>query len=393
MQWQQQQQQQQPPSQQPINSNQLSPLGSGNENITPSIPPRNQTEIRKKHNANDDVSYTIARRRPKRKRGGKKKVDKPEHDQRVKALAHGLIKDRELLRTIYGFCIGRPIEYLRFSLKRLIEKDEALAIVMNGNNRRNETLVRNALDSLDRIIPLKDGEHVPENEPPAEYEELLSNNGDDPSSNQGAPSDSNNRNLSMIDDQIDQLNRIDENLIRNHLARVDGVFAESDSVTPREDLIVENRFKSQQDVAALAKKKKCDAVKKVYRIVKKITGEVGGSGSGGPIYGELTIGNMQKVIDFLITNADFSESSRFIDIGCGLGKPNLHVAQDPGVEVSFGIEVEKIRSNLGNFNLHHILKAAKNDAKVGHNCILQHGDITQASSLDPFTHVYEFDVG
>jgi hypothetical protein len=38
-----------------------------------------------------------------------------------------------------------------------------------------------------------------------------------------------------------------------------------------------------------------------------------------------------------------TNQSRFIDVGSGLGKPNFHAVQDPGVRVSLGIELEDIR--------------------------------------------------
>jgi hypothetical protein len=41
-------------------------------------------------------------------------------------------------------------------------------------------------------------------------------------------------------------------------------------------------------------------VSKVYKIVRKLTGSIGGNGSVGPIYGELTMGSMQKMIDLMI---------------------------------------------------------------------------------------------
>ena len=50
---------------------------------------------------------------------------------------------------------------------------------------------------------------------------------------------------------------------------------------------------------------------------------------------------MQKMVNLMKINTEFSADSRFIDIGCGLGKPNLYVAQDPGVSFSYGIEVER----------------------------------------------------
>jgi len=39
--------------------------------------------------------------------------------------------------------------------------------------------------------------------------------------------------------------------------------------------------------------------KKVYSIVNTFTGAIGGNGSGGPIYGELTIKSMQKMVQMM----------------------------------------------------------------------------------------------
>ena len=69
--------------------------------------------------------------------------------------------------------------------------------------------------------------------------------------------------------------------------------------------------------------------------------------SGGPIYGELTKGDVQKIVDFLTVNCNLTDVSRFIDTGNGRGKPSMHVVQDPGVQFSFGIEIEKLHNNLG----------------------------------------------
>lgn len=111
---------------------------------------------------------------------------------------------------------------------------------------------------------------------------------------------------------------------------------------------------------------------------------------------------MQKLIDLMIELTGLSCESRFIDIGCGLGKPSLHVAQVVGVEFSFGIEVDRIRYFLGMNNLHQVLKKATQRTRNGTNsgdelrlraCYFALGDITEAASLDPFTHVYMFDVG
>lgn len=132
-----------------------------------------------------------------------------------------------------------------------------------------------------------------------------------------------------------------------------------------------------------------------------MTGSIGGNSHGGAIYGELTVGSMQKMTNLMIEYADLSTDSRFIDVGCGLGKPNLHVAQYPGVDFSYGIEMEHIRWMLGMSNLDHVLKAAVEDevhgnnteTKIGHHIYFAHGDITEAEYFDPFTHVYMFDIG
>ena len=147
-------------------------------------------------------------------------------------------------------------------------------------------------------------------------------------------------------------------------------------------------------------------VRRVYEIVNKHTGSIGGNGHGGAIYGELTVGSMQKMTNLMIEYTDLSKDSRFIDVGCGLGKPNMHVAQNPGVEFSYGIEMEHVRWMLGMANLDQVLKAAQkdiaygemekdgdDDSKIEHRCYFAHGDITEAKFFDPFTHVYMFDIG
>mmetsp|Transcript_48872 Transcript_48872/g.59123 ORF Transcript_48872/g.59123 Transcript_48872/m.59123 type:complete len:383 (+) Transcript_48872:100-1248(+) len=141
-------------------------------------------------------------------------------------------------------------------------------------------------------------------------------------------------------------------------------------------------------------------VRKVYKIIRNCTGSIGGNGCGGAIYGELTVGSMQKVIDIMKDKLEFTAGSRFIDVGCGLAKPNMHVVQDPGVEFSYGIELNKERWFLGLHNLNHVLKAARDQKdeggdgeRIGHRCMLAHGDIVEAKIFDPFTHVYMFDIG
>jgi len=92
-------------------------------------------------------------------------------------------------------------------------------------------------------------------------------------------------------------------------------------------------------------------VERAYAIVKKMTGALGGNGYNGAIYGELTMHSMQKITDMMISNCNFTHHSRFIDVGAGLGKPNFHVAQYPGVRLSIGVELEEIRWQVSYSNL------------------------------------------
>lgn len=140
--------------------------------------------------------------------------------------------------------------------------------------------------------------------------------------------------------------------------------------------------------------------KRVYALVKKLTGSLGGNGSCGPIYGELTQGSMQKMVNLMRQHTQFDHQSRFIDVGSGIGKPNLHVTQDPGVAFSCGIEMELDRYRLGLKCLQSVLHEAVNDStdespenKIRHQCMFLHGNIMEARTFDPFTHVYMFSIG
>jgi hypothetical protein len=141
-------------------------------------------------------------------------------------------------------------------------------------------------------------------------------------------------------------------------------------------------------------------VKSVYRIIRTLTGSIGGNASMGPIYGELTMGSMQKMINLMKEHTHLDEHSYFIDVGSGIGKPNIHVAQDSRVKASYGIEVEQSRWVLGMSCLKGILDLASSQSrvennmdKIGCHCLFENKDIRQAKSFDPFTHVYMFSIG
>ena len=124
----------------------------------------------------------------------------------------------------------------------------------------------------------------------------------------------------------------------------------------------------------------------IYRCVETAT-PMGGNASFGPIYGELTKKSFQNILAVLVTKCFLTIYDVFIDVGCGRGKPNLHMSKY--VLCSIGIEVVGLRTSLGNVSMERIMRHDPNLS----NCILQTGDITSAHSLDPFTVVYGYDVG
>ncbi|KAF0686817.1 Aste57867_21414 [Aphanomyces stellatus] len=129
----------------------------------------------------------------------------------------------------------------------------------------------------------------------------------------------------------------------------------------------------------------------VYQLIHKQTGALGGNGAGGAIYGEITKNSMGKIIDYMVEHCDFSDQSVFLDIGSGLGKPNFHAAVTPGVAISYGVELEDQRWELSLYNLRAVLTSTVR-SKV-RPVIFTQGDINDAETLDPFSHVYSFDVG
>jgi len=131
----------------------------------------------------------------------------------------------------------------------------------------------------------------------------------------------------------------------------------------------------------------------VYKVINKATGELGGNADGGAIYGEMTMTSFQKVIDALKANADLCETSKILDIGAGLGKPNFHLAVNPGVALSVGIEVMPVRWQLSLFNLKYCLEhcsSLKNFSR--HKVGFLQADITTIKSFNSFTHIYMYDV-
>ncbi|POM80142.1 Hypothetical protein PHPALM_2058, partial [Phytophthora palmivora] len=133
-------------------------------------------------------------------------------------------------------------------------------------------------------------------------------------------------------------------------------------------------------------------VSEVYKAIRKQTGSLGGNAAGGAIYGEITQASFQRVVDYMKEKCELSKTSRFLDVGSGLGKPNFHVSVDPGVQVSYGIELEELRWHLSLHNLRSVLSLDSQRNKPL-STVFTAGDITHAQTFEPFSHVYSFDVG
>jgi hypothetical protein len=95
----------------------------------------------------------------------------------------------------------------------------------------------------------------------------------------------------------------------------------------------------------------------VYKAIRNRSGDIGGNGSGGPMYGEITESSMDGIVNYLVRSCNLSKDSKFLDIGSGLGKPSLHVMASVDPSLSVGIESEKVRFDLSISNLcavHHL---------------------------------------
>ena len=246
----------------------------------------------------------------------------------------------------------------------------------------------------DNPSPVKKGRMVVEQEPATDEEAVILEARESIVTPSGA------RSLTLADDDEDK-----------KLSAQRALFPDDSSITKAHAVTPARPARAQERKETPAKRKLLfgrlvnevsvlDNVRQVYCIVRKLTGSIGGNGSSGPIYGELTMGSMQKVVNAMVEHTGFDQHCRFIDVGSGIGKPNLHVAQDPGCEFSYGIEVEHDRWLLGMSCLNGVLEAASKqdvegaaDDAIQHRCVFECGDISAAQSFDPFTHVYMFSCG
>ena len=76
-----------------------------------------------------------------------------------------------------------------------------------------------------------------------------------------------------------------------------------DLSTVTEDISVEN-FMIKSSV-----KESLSANNEVYKAISKRSGDIGGDGSGGPMYGEVTESSMDTIINYLVRSCDLCKDS------------------------------------------------------------------------------------
>ena len=146
------------------------------------------------------------------------------------------------------------------------------------------------------------------------------------------------KNRSKIGNKEPTLTPVAEKIQRVKLSSPTSNNSDSENQSPQK-LQIGSPIKSSIDVLP--------QVSQIYKIVHKSTGALGGNGATGAIYGELTTRALQRVYNIMVAKCGFNSSSRMIDVGAGLGKPNFHAAQDPAVRLSIGVELEDIRWQVG----------------------------------------------
>ena len=76
----------------------------------------------------------------------------------------------------------------------------------------------------------------------------------------------------------------------------------------------------------------------------------------------------------------------------GLGKPSLHVMASVDSNLSVGIESEKVRFDLSISNLCAVHRLSSIFGNISGRCFFLHLDCTSLTDVNPFTHVYSFDL-
>ncbi|PNW79759.1 hypothetical protein CHLRE_08g365550v5 [Chlamydomonas reinhardtii] len=131
----------------------------------------------------------------------------------------------------------------------------------------------------------------------------------------------------------------------------------------------------------------------LYGLMQSFENKLGGGEGVEGLYGSITQGGMQKILECLAHNTGLDHRSTFIDIGAGLGRPLLHAMVSHGVPCTWGVELDKVKCDkaaafcqhvLGNLVTKEVLPAGVAVPPV--HC----SPVEKFASLDPATHAYSF---
>ena len=131
------------------------------------------------------------------------------------------------------------------------------------------------------------------------------------------------------------------------------------------------------------------AARQLYRAIQHADGMLNGTDDG--LAGEMRVGSMHTIVQFLMDTCSMGPGSTFLDIGSGLGKPVLHVALHAQVQHALGIEVAHATWALA---MSTLLRARdRSHLPTTPTIHYAHTSVASLSTLNPCTHVYMFDIG
>ena len=137
-------------------------------------------------------------------------------------------------------------------------------------------------------------------------------------------------------------------------------------------------------------------VRKLYSLIN--TRKTGADSAFGgqnitPISGEITTSSMDRIIKQMQILMKLGRCSRVLDIGSGQGKSNLHFSAAVNPSLNVGVEVIPLRWYQAVLNLTKVCDASLVGKTFYPNCVFVLGNIREAGSFDPFTHIYMFSTG
>ncbi|KAG2445539.1 hypothetical protein HXX76_000154 [Chlamydomonas incerta] len=131
----------------------------------------------------------------------------------------------------------------------------------------------------------------------------------------------------------------------------------------------------------------------LYGLMQSFENKLGGGEGVEGLYGSITQGGMQKILECLAHNTGLDHRSTFIDIGAGLGRPLLHAMVSHGVPCTWGVELDRVKCDKAAAFCQHVLGnlVTKNVMPAGVDVPPVHcSPVEKFATLDPATHAYSF---